>query len=303
MNRTVYISGLAAVITGLLLSIAQAQNFLTNGLIAYYRFDGTGNDTSGNSYNASLTNCTFGTNRFDQINTSLRLNGTNSSAKLPSLPFGGQFTISAWFECDAFSGKTYQRVFDFGNGAGIDNIILGQDGSAAVIRFELDDASGGNNVVKSAANLAAGKFYQAVCVLTNSQTMALFLNGQLVSQQNLSISYRQNNRTNNLLGISNFSGSSFFGGLIDDVRIYNRALSSNEVAQLYAIEFPVPPPLGISLYSNAPVVFYPTASGTNFSVQMATNLAAPVWVPVTNGIPFSGIQITNAPTNAFFRLN
>jgi hypothetical protein len=36
---------------------------------------------------------------------------------------------------------------------------------------------------------------------------------------------------------------------------------------------------------------------------MTTHLASGIWVPVTNGIPFSGVQITNAPGTAFFRLH
>ena len=67
---------------------------------------------------------------------------------------------------------------------------------------------------------------------------------------------------------------------------------------------PQPPPtIGITTYSNTPVVFFPTASGTNYTLQMCTNLSSPVWVAVTNGIPFSGVQIINPPSNAFFRLN
>lgn len=63
-----------------------------------------------------------------------------------------------------------------------------------------------------------------------------------------------------------------------------------------------PPPLGIGTYSNAPVVFFPTILGTKHTLQMTTNLASGNWVTVTNGIPFSGVQITNAPGTAFFRL-
>jgi hypothetical protein len=65
----------------------------------------------------------------------------------------------------------------------------------------------------------------------------------------------------------------------------------------------VPPPaLGIGTYSNEPVVFFPTATGTNYNLQMTTNLLTGAWVTVTNGIPFSGVLITNAPSPAFFRL-
>jgi hypothetical protein len=63
-----------------------------------------------------------------------------------------------------------------------------------------------------------------------------------------------------------------------------------------------PPTLGILAYSNAPVVFYPTAAGSNYVLQMTTNLQTGNWVTVSNGVPFSGLQITNAPSPAFFRL-
>lgn len=68
------------------------------------------------------------------------------------------------------------------------------------------------------------------------------------------------------------------------------------------IEAIPPPAVGIGTYSNSPVVFFPTVPGTNYVVQMSTNLATGNWVPVTNGVPFSGIEITNAPNPAFFRL-
>jgi hypothetical protein len=44
------------------------------------------------------------------------------------------------------------------------------------------------------------------------------------------------------------------------------------------------------------------ASGTNYLLQMSTNLASGNWVTVSNGIPISGLIITNPPANAFFRL-
>jgi hypothetical protein len=69
------------------------------------------------------------------------------------------------------------------------------------------------------------------------------------------------------------------------------------------IEPPPPPAAGIGFYSNNPVVFFPAIPGANYTVQMTTNLSAPVWVDVTNGIPFNGVQITNAFDKAFFRLN
>jgi hypothetical protein len=65
-----------------------------------------------------------------------------------------------------------------------------------------------------------------------------------------------------------------------------------------------PPALGISTYGSQPAVFFPTATGTNYVLQMTTNLTPPVnWVTVTNGVPIIGIIISNPPAAAFFRLH
>lgn len=66
---------------------------------------------------------------------------------------------------------------------------------------------------------------------------------------------------------------------------------------------PPPPALGISAYGSQPAVFFPTATGTNYVLQMTTNLASGNWVTITNGLPISGLVITNPPPNAFFRLH
>ena len=105
------------------------------------------------------------------------------------------------------------------------------------------------------------------------------------------------------------AGNENYSGSVDGIRIYKRALSTNEVAQLYAIESTPPPRLGISTYSNAPVIFFPTASGTNYAttaggtnyiLQMATNIASPVWVTVTNAVPFTGFQVTRTRRQTHF---
>jgi hypothetical protein len=72
--------------------------------------------------------------------------------------------------------------------------------------------------------------------------------------------------------------------------------------QVQILPLVAPPALGICTYSNSPVVFYPSDPGTNFALYMTTNLTTGTWVPVTNGIPFTAVQITNPPNPVFFRL-
>ena len=43
------------------------------------------------------------------------------------------------------------------------------------------------------------------------------------------------NTANNWIGRSAFSGDVYFAGLLDDFRIYNRALTAAEITMLYAV--------------------------------------------------------------------
>jgi hypothetical protein len=87
-----------------------------------------------------------------------------------------------------------------------------------------------------------GVWHQGVYV-NNGTNLQLFVDGQLVGTESYSpqVSTSQEAMligkefpTNWGVGTRNFTGA------IDDVRIYNRALSSNEVAQLFAIESQIP---------------------------------------------------------------
>ncbi len=63
------------------------------------------------------------------------------------------------------------------------------------------------------------------------------------------------------------------------------------------------PAMGITTYSNQPIVSFPTTViGTNFVVRTTTNLASGNWTIATNGTPFIGVLIPNAPPNAVFQV-
>jgi hypothetical protein len=68
------------------------------------------------------------------------------------------------------------------------------------------------------------------------------------------------------------------------------------------------PALDITTYGGQPVLVFPLPAafpasiGTNYIVQMTTNLASGNWVTLTNCVPLISLQVTNAPSHAFFRL-
>jgi hypothetical protein len=58
-----------------LLTNAIAQSFITNGLVAYYPFNGNANDASGNGNNATTVQATLSADRFGIANSAYSFNG------------------------------------------------------------------------------------------------------------------------------------------------------------------------------------------------------------------------------------
>ncbi|HSY17586.1 MAG TPA: hypothetical protein VK815_04590, partial [Candidatus Acidoferrales bacterium] len=77
-----------------------AQSFLTNGLVAYYPFNGNAHDSSGCHNNGSVIGATLTPDRFGNPNSAYQFVGDGSTCILipdsPSLDMAGNVTLTAW---------------------------------------------------------------------------------------------------------------------------------------------------------------------------------------------------------------
>jgi hypothetical protein len=247
--HTKSIFGILTVATALILPPkAQAQSFLTNGLVAYYPFNGNPNDASGNGNNGRLFGGAnlYGWDRFGNSNSCLYLPGnigTGSGVDIPSLSNMPYFpaTYSAWFRLNNYAP---------GNIWTTDMPLVGRDQAAneyggALVMFSEPGAgvtnrmgyyTGGGGAL-AAASPPTNQWWEVVATLDASGNANVYFNGTNVPSTG---TVRAGQPLDFRIGCSasgNNTGTHFvWNGLIDDVRVYNRALSSNEVAQLYAFE-------------------------------------------------------------------
>src|ERR1039458_6773075 len=89
-----------ALLIGLIMAVSgHAQSFLTNGLVAYYPFNGNANDAFGTN-NGTVHNAILTTNRFGSPNCAYSFDGVSAyidCGNSPSLNFGSSsFTLTAW---------------------------------------------------------------------------------------------------------------------------------------------------------------------------------------------------------------
>ena len=78
-----------------------AQSFLTNGLVAYYPFNGNANDESENGNNGEVHNATLTSDRFGNPSSAFYFNGSSSYISIPSsqtLMLTENMTFSFWMK-------------------------------------------------------------------------------------------------------------------------------------------------------------------------------------------------------------
>ncbi len=203
----------------------QAQEWLTNGLVAFYQLDGSASDTSGHAVNGTMAGVAFNTNRLGFPSKAFRFQGTNGSfvdMGVPvSLQFGGDFTLGAWVNFSG--GEPDARILSYGGAAGYELLAAG-DGTNRQLQFNV----AGTNIL-SAAMVASGEWHHVAARLEGS-TASLFVDGVLVGTNEVSTSaifsgnfYLARSETGN-----------YWGGALDDVSCYNRALSTGELADLFS---------------------------------------------------------------------
>jgi len=223
--------------------------------VAHWKLDDgaglTALDSSGNGNDGALTGMVGNEWMTGKVDGALEFDGTDDFVDVPDgfADFTGGFTVALWAYPTA--AKSWARFIDFGNGAGNDNIILMRDGGTDDLTFEaFSGGSSGGQVIVAGA-IALNEWQHFAATIDASGGVVIYKNG---AQVGIGTTAVPNNvtRTSNYIGESNWGGADeFYQGRMDDVRIYDLALSATEIGLLYdmgqvAIESvtaadPVPP--------------------------------------------------------------
>ena len=213
--------------------IIQAPKYigLTNGLVGYWSFDGkdmagnTAYDRSGNSNNGTLTNGP--TRAIGKIGQGLSFDGTAYVAvNANSLPADNVAkTISYWIKFPS-APTSAAVVFQMDNGnngtySGFHNLTGCSGVSMGTWKW------GGPFLVCTA--IPATNTWHHYVYTYDTSTHRLYLNGNLITTGGGATQSTTPNEA-----YINTAGE-HFSGLIDDVRVYNRALSGDEIKRLYKI--------------------------------------------------------------------
>jgi uncharacterized protein YecT (DUF1311 family) len=208
------------------------------GLIAYYPFHGNARDISGNGNDGVNRDAELTVDRFGNIHSAYHFMG-GASILIPEL-FPNMclsFTFAAWVMKDGIDGNNHIIIYkglDQGEASmGITNGIL-------AFGVNLENGGHGNQNWYSAGNihdtLKAKTYYFLVGRYVKGQQIELLINGKLIGSSavpDLPLAKWPTHSYSAIGTHPTFPTTYYWNGVIDDVRIYNRALSDDEVQSLY----------------------------------------------------------------------
>ncbi|MDB4488541.1 hypothetical protein N9017_00330 [Akkermansiaceae bacterium] len=211
-----------------------AQGDLNDGLIAYYPFNGNANDESGNGNNGVVNGATLTSDRFDNTQSAYQFN--NNSIKISNISeLNGPFTLSLHFMATNIRAGNAEFLFASNTYEGLELHLVNNNSpspSKAVKFFGNDRSVWGTKEDVFNEN----EWFHLTCSYDPSSKVAtVYSNGQAISVTQSRGSLSNPNISSITLG-SRANGSHKFIGKLDDIRIYNRALSAQEVATLHAEE-------------------------------------------------------------------
>ncbi len=284
----------------------------TNGLVGWWPFNGNANDESGNGNNGTVNGATLTADRDGKANSAYSFGGINQWIDVQSnqnLNLKGEITISAWIFKSEFFKRYEAIIIKDQNGTNTQNINY---------KFQLSKSNALD--FYTSRGYSATKFdsvkWNFFVGINTKDTIKLYLNNILVFKS--SNQFNNNDLTNNLLALSfgrlpynelSEPGNErmYFNGKLDDIAIYNRALTQEEITKLYNGN--LCPPLALNL--TQPTCFVKTGQvdisspkGTGFSYSIdgtnfKTDTIFPLLKPGTYNVSVkhtSGCTNTNSFT-------
>jgi hypothetical protein len=273
-----------------------------SGLIAWWPGEGNGLDIIGTNNGGLEGGLGFASG---EVGQAFYFNNTNAGFKVPAssslnVGAGNGFTLEAWinpsdisqlhplFEWNVGNGVTYWGVHFYVSASGTGSLYA-----------NIVDGGGSWHIIHSATGVVTNGVFQHVALVYDkaSGVAAIYYNGMVVAQQNVG-SFTPLTTYSLYLGRRPGPDAILtFAGLLDEPSVYNRALSSNEIAAIYNAGsggkcaptlFPV-------------IIVQPTNQTVNAGSPAAFTVVASGQSPLAYQWHFNGTNI-NGATNSVFTL-
>ena len=212
-----------------------------DGPYAHWSFDGSGSivtDYSGNDYHGTLSGATR--SAAGVTGGALAFDGVDDYVDLGAMDIAGsEMTISAWFNADDFENDD-ARIISKANGRNNADhwwMLSTYDVAGSMrLRFRLKTNGTTHELIGDSGSIAAGEWVHAVARYDGTR-MELFVNGTTTGSAPKSGTISTASSVPVYIGNNPAGDGAYkFDGRIDDLRIYDRALTDQEIQALYSVQ-------------------------------------------------------------------
>ena len=221
--------------------IVDTVEIADGGLIAYYPFNGNAEDESGNGNNGTIYGAILTEDRYGVSNSAFMFNGIDSYIRVKDadvLDVDSAITISAWIKTDFTAPDViiskWGDIGDYANNRSYSLLVPSEDS----IEFSFSTTADQNQTIfhRSLYPIPDNieNIWIHIVATYDGSTKVLYINGEKIG------SFKRSGLIHK--GIADLAigaylsastnPSLFFKGSIDDIRIYNRALTLSEIQQL-----------------------------------------------------------------------
>jgi hypothetical protein len=238
MKKQIYFTMLAACLCVLTNAQTVIPSYVpTNGLVGWWPFNGNAIDESVNTNDGTVNGATLTADRNGNANKAYNFNGINNYIEAPSntgLQLSAAYSIGLWFKSNIFNAGQYgytliSKIQSSGWYGGYETMI-GETNSIGGVNHT---GNINGNFQLPYSGLSSGNWY-SVIVTFNGTQLKLYVNGNIVNTVNQSGTLQTGNDP---LRFGRRGGGGiydqWFNGVIDDIGIWNRALTECEVKKLY----------------------------------------------------------------------
>ncbi len=207
----------------------------TANLVASYSFENNAQDSSGKGLHATLSGGVQYVQGATGYGSAIALDGANDYVELPigsAISSMTDATVGLWANFSG-DGGGWQRLFDFGSSETNYMFLTPSTGTTGPMRFAIRNDDTPESQVTAPYRLPTGWHHVAVTIDSTSMELTLYLDGRAATSGTTQIlPMDMGETTQNWLGRSQFAADAYYMGSVDEVKIYDKALSSLEVLYL-----------------------------------------------------------------------
>jgi hypothetical protein len=202
----------------------------TNGLVGWWPFNGNANDESGNNNNGTVNGATLTSDRFGNLNSAFDFDGINDFISINNTFDLSTRSFNFWFNPSVINASTGTLLVS-------DNpTLVNGVTQARVIKLNNLDS------VQVATGTTVGFYIGAGTTINNWQMLTytrnindvkIYLNGILINSGQSGFYTSGNGNIQTILGCDRNLTFDWYNGKIDDLGVWNRTLTNQEITDLY----------------------------------------------------------------------